>query len=61
MEGKIEFHGAKQMFVSGDVLIQINSNEFISGDKVLFKTKEDIILLQRQKQCVIGIVKNLYN
>jgi len=61
MEGKIEFHGAKQMFVSGDVVFQINSTNFITGDRVLFKTKDDIILLKRQEQCVIGIVKNLYN
>ena len=61
MEGKVEFHGAKQMIVSGDVIIQINSNNFITGDKVLFKSKEDITLLKRQEQCVIGIVKNLYN
>jgi len=61
MEGKIEFHGAKQMIVSGDVVFQINSTNFITGDRVLFKTKDDIILLKRQEQCVIGIVKNLYN
>ena len=65
MEGHIEFHGAKQMFVSGDFAININNkiNDFISGDKVLYTQNEidKISLLKRKEQAVIGIVKNIYN
>jgi len=64
MEGKIEFHGAKQMFVSGDFIINVNNtiNDFISGDKVSYtkNDKDNVILLKRQEQAVIGIVKNIY-
>jgi len=62
MEGIIEFHGAKQMFISGDIAININNtiNDFINGDKVLYNDKDKIILLKRQEQAVIGIVKNMY-
>jgi ribonuclease R len=63
MEGIIEFHGAKQMFVSGDFTTNINNtiNDFISGDKVLYNDKDNVILLKRQEQAVIGIIKNIYN
>ena len=61
MEGKIEFFGGKQMFISGEFMLTINQPDLISGDIVLFKHIKNIILLKRKEQPVIGIVKNIYN
>ena len=61
MEGNIEFHGAKQMFVSDDFIANININDFIPNDKVIFYNKNKVILVNRQEQASIGIVKNIYN
>jgi ribonuclease R len=61
MQGKIEFHGAKQMLVDGPSLTQIESNNYIPGDIVYMYTDKTSFLVYRRAQAVIGITKECVN
>ena len=58
MDGIIEIHGAKQMFV-GDFMQELFSDDLIPGDKVTL-IKNTPHLKHRRSQPVIGIVKALH-
>lgn len=57
MNGTIELHGAKQMLVSEESTVPIESDAFIPGDKVLLDKTPT--LLSRTPQAVIGIVEKI--
>ena len=57
MQGKIELHGAKQMFISTDSTIELKSPVYIPGDDVLLNPDLSSTLLYRRPQAIIGITK----
>ena len=62
MQGKIEFHGAKQMLVCGALPpTQIDSNNYIPGDIVYMNEDKTSYLVYRRAQPAIGITKELVN
>jgi exoribonuclease R len=63
--GIIELHGGKLVISipgpEGPTIIQIVSSHFMPGDKVILDKEENVKLLERKQQAVIGVVKAIQN
>jgi len=56
----VELHGNKQVGVNNNIIIPLESTDFIIGDKVYLDENNKYVLYERQEQAVIGIVRHIY-